>query len=77
MIHHYKGFNLLSEEDTNLFRILVRGEFMINGFMNKNLRHLLTRNSGQISRLLKRLRVHGLIKKIGKQYKYYLTKLGR
>jgi DNA-binding PadR family transcriptional regulator len=32
---------------------------------------------GQISRLLKRLRVHGLIKKIGRHYKYYLTNLGR
>jgi len=75
--HRYKGFNLLAEQDANLFRILVRGEFMISGFMNKNLRHLLNKNSGQISRLLKRLQVHGLIKKIGKQYKYYLTKLGR
>jgi len=27
--------------------------------------------------LLKRLRVHGLIKKVGRRYKYYLTQLGR
>jgi hypothetical protein len=27
--------------------------------------------------MIKRLRVHGLLKKIGKRYKYYLTKLGR
>ncbi len=74
--HRYKGFNLLSEEDANLFRILIRGEFMINGFTNKNIRHLLNKNTGQISRLIKRLRVHGLIKKIGNRYKYYLTKLG-
>ena len=31
----------------------------------------------QISRMLRRLRLHGLIKKVGKTYKYYLTKLGR
>jgi hypothetical protein len=31
----------------------------------------------QLSRLLKRLRVHGLIKKIGCSYKYYLTTLGK
>jgi hypothetical protein len=74
--HRYKGFNLLSEEDTNLFRILIRGEFMINGFTNKNIRHLLNKNSGQVSRLIKRLRIHGLIKKIENRYKYYLTKLG-
>ena len=34
-------------------------------------------NAGQITRLLKRLRAHGLIKKVGKHYKYYLTAFGR
>ena len=29
------------------------------------------------ARLLKRLRLHGWIKKVGKTYKYYLTELGR
>ncbi|HKQ80367.1 MAG TPA: hypothetical protein VJ810_42125, partial [Blastocatellia bacterium] len=27
--------------------------------------------------MLKRLRVHGLVKKVGSTYRYYLTKLGR
>ena len=35
------------------------------------------RTGGQIGRILKRLRLHGLIKKIGKTYKYYLTELGQ
>ena len=74
----YKGFNLFMEEDTFLFRSLLRGEFTISGFSNKNLRELLPhKNSGQVSRLLKRLRVHGLIKKVGRRYKYYLTEFGR
>jgi hypothetical protein len=74
----YKGFNLFMEEDTLLFRSLLRGEFTISGFSNKNLRELLPhKNSGQVSRLLKRLRVHGLIKKVGRRYKYYLTEFGR
>jgi hypothetical protein len=30
-----------------------------------------------MSRLLKRLRLHGLIKKIGHTYKYYLTAFGK
>lgn len=34
-------------------------------------------SSGQVSRLLKRLRTHGLIKKTAHGYKYYLTALGR
>jgi hypothetical protein len=39
-------------------------------------RRLQGKTSGQISRLLKRLPVHGLVKKIGKTYKYYLTSFG-
>ena len=34
-------------------------------------------NAGKVSRILKRLRVFGLIKMIGKTYKYYLSKLGK
>lgn len=76
--HRYKGFNLLSQEDTSLFRLLLRGEFTLIGFANKDLRLLLPdKNSGQITRLLKRLRVHGLIKRAGKRYRYYLTNFGR
>jgi hypothetical protein len=76
--HRYKGFNLFSEEDTLLFRTLVRGEFAISGFTNQDLRqHLPGKNSGQITRLLKRLRVHRLIKRVSKRYKYYLTEFGR
>ena len=35
------------------------------------------KSAHRISRLLKRLRKHGLIKKIANTYKYYLTALGR
>ena len=74
----YKGFNLLAEEDASFFRLSIRGEFFISGFTNARLRqHLLLKNSGQVSRLLKRLRVHGLIKKVTRRYKYYLTEFGR
>jgi hypothetical protein len=74
----YKGFNLLAEEDTSLFRLLLHGEFVIQGFSNKLLRqHLTNKNSGQITRLLRRLRAHGLIKRVGKRYRYYLTDFGR
>jgi hypothetical protein len=76
--HRYKGFNLISETDALLLRTLLRGEFAVTGLTNKALRELLPdKNSGQVSRLLKRLRVHGLIKKVGKHYKYHLTNLGR
>jgi hypothetical protein len=74
----YKGFNLLSEEDSSLLRALVSGEYTISGFSNRRLRlHLQHLNSGQATRLLKRLHIHGIIKRVGKRYRYYLTDFGR
>jgi len=74
----YKGFNLLSEEDASFFRLLTSGQFVIAGFSNKALRqHMPEKNSGQITRLLRRLREHGLIKQVSKRYRYYLTDFGR
>jgi hypothetical protein len=74
----YRGFNFFDDNDQELFQSLIRGEFNISGFQSKQLRYRLQgKTSGHISRLLKRLRVHGLIKKIGKTYKYYLTSLGK
>lgn len=76
--HSYKGFNLLAEEDASLLRLLVRGEFTISGLTSIALRKLMPEKAaGQISRMLKRLRVHGLIKRVGRRYKYYLTQMGR
>ena len=75
---NYAGFNFFDPQDEKLFESLGSGEFNISGFQNKDLRRLLSdRNSGQISRTMKRLRVHGLIKKVGRTYKYYLTALGK
>ncbi len=74
----YPGFNLFDADDEALFRAIARGEFNISGMQNKSLRRFLPdKNSGQVSRLLKRLRVHGLIKKVGHTYKYYLTRFGK
>ena len=74
----YKGFNFYNTEDQKLFTILIRGEFNINGFQNKSLRvYFPEKNSSMVSRVLRRLRAHGLIKKVAKTYQYYLTKLGK
>lgn len=74
---NYKGFNFFSVDDLTVLMAIVRGEFNINGFRNKNMQKLLGFNGGKISRLIKRLRVHGLIKKATDSYKYYLTKIGK
>ncbi len=76
--HRYKGFNLLDEEDASLFRLLLSGEFIIHGVSNKTLRTALgNKTSGQMTRLLKRLRMHALIKRVSHSYRYYLTDFGR
>ena len=73
-----RGFNLLQRQDHELFLALARGEFTISGMNNKRLRRVLKDQSGsRVSRLLRALRLHGLIKKVGRTYKYYLTELGR
>jgi hypothetical protein len=74
----YKGFNLFSDDDLKLFEVLARGEFNINGFQNKSLRrHVPKINTGPMTSILKRLHLHGIIRKVGRTYKYYLTKLGK
>lgn len=74
---NYKGFNFFSADDLTLLMTIIRGEFNINGFRNKNLQKLLGFDSAKVSRLIKRLKVHGLIKKATHSYKYYLTKIGK
>ena len=73
----YKGFNFFAAQDQRVFEVLLRGEHNIPGLRNADLRRRLPLNAGQVSRLLKRLRVHGLIKRVGRTYKYYVTALGR
>jgi hypothetical protein len=73
-----RGFNLFNAQDHALLLAIARGEFNISGMTNRALRRILPHLSGsQVSRLLKRLRVHGVLKKLGHSYKYYLTTTGR
>jgi hypothetical protein len=74
----YPGLNFFDEQDETLFRAIARGEFNVSGMQNKTLRHYLSaKTSAQVSRPLKRLRLHGLICKAGRAYKYYLTQFGK
>jgi len=76
--HSYKGFNLLADEDAAILRTLLRGEFAISGLTHRRFHpFFIEKSDGQISRLLKRLHVQGLVKKVGNRYKYHLTQTGR
>jgi hypothetical protein len=74
--------------DADLLRELGRGDYNINGFRNRDLQSRLYKNapkddaekrrrSGQITRRLRMLRAHGLIKKVPKTHRYQLTDKGR
>lgn len=75
----YKEFNFFSEADAEILRALMSGAFNINGFRNKNLREILKNkfNSAQMTRIIKRLHIFGLIKKVKNTFKYYTTKFGK
>ena len=74
----YRGFNLFADADRAVLEAIVRGEFNLSGFQGRHLKDLLPgKTPSQIGRILKRLRTHGLIKKIGHTYKYYVTRLGQ
>jgi hypothetical protein len=76
-----------NSEDFQLLKSISRGEFKISGFRNKNLQELLfkgsaadapekRRRSSKVSRLIRILRAHHLIKKIPSTYRYTLTTRG-
>jgi len=74
----WRGFNLFSTADLQAILAVLRGEHQISGLTNRRLQEVLpNKNAGQIGRLLKRLRLHGLLRRIGSTYKYYVTRLGQ
>jgi len=77
-----------STHDSQLLAAVNRGEFVIQGFRNRDLQKLLytqptedaievRRRSAAVSRKLRLLRAHGLIHKIPKTHRYHVTKAGR
>jgi hypothetical protein len=75
---NYKGFNFFDKDDEKILVSVADGKFTLKGITNKELKKLLPdKKPWQLSRILKRLRLHGLIKKVGNSYKYYLSALGK
>jgi hypothetical protein len=76
-----------SPDDLALLEAVSRGEFLINGFRNRDLRAILfpgatndpnemRRRSGRVTRKLRLLRAHGLIAKRPRTNRYALTQKG-
>jgi hypothetical protein len=79
----YPAFNILNPDTLNLFVALSDGAYLINGFNNKLLRGKIfdapnaKSSIGKTTRLLGKLRAHGLIKKVPRKNRYYVTSSGR
>jgi hypothetical protein len=84
----FRGLNPLSTEDARVLEAVQRGEHLISGFRNRDLRQILygaacadeqahRRQSNRVGRLLALLRAHGLIKKVPKTHRYQVTASGQ
>lgn len=83
----YRGFNPADQDDLRLFETVLRGEHVLHGFRNQDVRqHIfgttrdaqkMRRRANCTSRLLKRLHVHGLIAKIPRSRRWRVTKHGQ
>jgi hypothetical protein len=82
-----RALNPLADADARLLEAVNRGEFAVNGFRNRDLRDrlcaktsdpaVLKKQSAAITRQLRLLRAHGLIRKVGTTHRYVLSKKGR
>jgi hypothetical protein len=86
--HRVRALHPFEDQDRLLLESISRGEFMINGLRNKDLQSLLyagkarsaeehRRRSAAISRKLRLLRAHRLIRKVSGSHRYHLTPRGR
>jgi hypothetical protein len=82
-----RGLNPHRPDDAALLRAVNRGEFVLNGFRNDDIRKLLhpdTDNANQrrrqisnVSRRLRLLRAHGLVQRVAGTHRYEVTPRGR
>ena len=80
----YTGFNLLSQEVTTMFAAVLNGRNYIKGFCNADIREVIYPSSmqdnprlvGKTTRLLAKMRAHGLIAKIPRSFRYKPTAKG-
>ncbi len=82
-----RALNPLAPGDAALLETISRGEFLVNGFRNRDLRaHLCApaadapaarRQSSAVTRKLRLLRAHALIRKVPRTHRYLLTEQGQ
>lgn len=74
----YRGINFFSEPDLKILETVGRGEFMAYGMQGKAVRPYLGDISAcAMSRIFKRLCLHGIIERGKGTYKYFVTAYGK
>ena len=74
----YRGINFFHATDLRILEVMGRGEFMTYGMQNKDIRkYIPTIKVPAMSRILKRLKLHGLIERKDGSYKYFPTAFGK
>lgn len=83
----FRGLRPSDPDDTALFKAVTDGRFVINGFRNRDLQQLMFQQppasekekrsrSAKISRLIRLLRAHHLVRRVPHTYRYLLTPKG-
>jgi len=72
-----KGLNFFERTEQALLRTLQRPEFNIRGLRRADVKPFVPLSDSALSRQLHRLRALGLIKRVSRSYRYYLTRRGR
>lgn len=82
-----RALNPLSKEDARLLEAVSRGEFLLAGFRNRDLRGQLfgaaaspdarRQQTAKVTRLIRLLRAHGLVHKVPKTHRYNISPQGR
>ena len=83
----YRALRPIQADEAKLFAALLEGTFLLQGFRNKDVRrrilpqsgsdpHARKRTSGRVTRLLRLLRAHGLIRKVSRTFYYRVTAKG-
>jgi hypothetical protein len=83
----YRALRPIHPEEAKLFEAVLDGQFLIKGFTNRELRQRVLgpspsdakeakRSSGRMTRLLRLLRAHGLIRKVSHTRYYRVTEAG-
>jgi len=74
----FKGLNFFNATEQALLRALQRPEFNIRGVRRAEVTPFVPElSAASLSRQLHRLRALGVIKRVARTYRYYLTRLGR